>query len=486
MELVTDLEDGDFFPPQFTGELRVRAPSEDVTALLVDNLLPRHWVDEWCKNQGVYALELLQQGQLVGAALFRIVRGRKEVIWEEEAIRGLEPAEGGRFDATGLLLLDVLGLAVVQPYKRGRGQLLRHGLEHILRAQPRENADRVWLFARASTMKKSGESAADWWQHEFDKPPAACAFLNAGAFGSQLAAVLAKAVQPHVKDTTSSEIAGLACDLTDGSSLLEEAIAKSRSKRRRSSAAASSERPSAHHPFLPRRAVAPESTALVHTATAKPPAAPPAAHSPQAKSTALLVPTAALVPSAALVAPNTEASYDFADAAEPTEEPLALAGPVNAGRVLAPARQAPCAPRAAAGQEDGEGWGMVREEATRLIKCQQAPSTLLVRGDVQEHMYEVEASDRVLKDPCDGPSALPPQPVPSHSTVTCALATSALAASALAASLSLPLLSLPLLLLTMPRIPQPLSGAPLRRRGERGAAQIRGARHADEAISRVQ
>ena len=102
-----------------------------------------------------------------------------------------------------------------------------HGLEHILRAQPRENADRVWLFARASTMKKSGESAADWWQHEFDKPPAACAFLNAGAFGSQLAAVLAKAVQPHVKDTTSSEIAGLACDLTDGSSLLEEAIAKS-------------------------------------------------------------------------------------------------------------------------------------------------------------------------------------------------------------------------------------------------------------------
>ena len=203
MQLITDLDESKAALLQLDSALSISTPSQSAADLLVAGGIPSKWIDEWRSFPGVFSLEAWEDGQLLGTALFRILRGHGTATWTETPIRGLEcNLAGGSYDASGLLLLDVMGIAVEKPYEHGRGRQLRHGLECIMRAQPLEHVKRLWMFARASSKKSPGErhSARDWWLKTFEGAPTAVAFQDAGAFGEKLATVLTKCVVPHMEN----------------------------------------------------------------------------------------------------------------------------------------------------------------------------------------------------------------------------------------------------------------------------------------------
>ena len=74
MEHIADfvLPDENALPP---GLKFRRQSSEPVVRLLESADFPKVWLDDWSSSENVFSLECVEQGRVVGAALFRVVRG---------------------------------------------------------------------------------------------------------------------------------------------------------------------------------------------------------------------------------------------------------------------------------------------------------------------------------------------------------------------------------------------------------------------------
>jgi hypothetical protein len=169
-------------------------------------------VRKWCSHDGVCSMEAWEETEggvlaLVGVALFRLLRGTQSV----------DLLEGRRFDATGLLLLDILIISVAEPHARGRGRLLRHGLEHVARSHA-STCPRIWLFVRAIN------SAISWYERSFEGEAPATGFASAALFGTELATLLQRHVAPKTETSglpdklvhllQQPSVLGMVCDLS--------------------------------------------------------------------------------------------------------------------------------------------------------------------------------------------------------------------------------------------------------------------------------